>query len=238
MSLVDITPRSAGALPGARGFTLVELMVAMALMSLVVLAMASALRTMAQTETRVDGRLSRMDDVESVAVFLKSVVGRVVVKKNPASLNTNDAPYLFQGDPDSLTWIGVMPARFGMGGRYFFHLGVEATSSGAALILRYQIWKPNAGFPNWAAAQQLTLVEQIESFQLQYENPQRSPDVWSAGWQFPANAVNDLPADRFPSRVRINLGRSGQTWPPLVVVMRPLSGAADGGEVVGVGGQG
>ncbi|MBV8620764.1 MAG: prepilin-type N-terminal cleavage/methylation domain-containing protein [Curvibacter sp.] len=235
---MDIARRSACPLHRMRGFTLVELMVAMALMSLVVLAMASALRTMAQTESRVDGRLSRMDDVESVAVFLRSVVGRVVVKKNPASLNTNDAPYLFQADPDSLTWIGVMPARFGMGGRYFFHLAVEASPSGAALVLRYQIWTPNTGFPNWAAAQQLTLIEQIESFQLQYENPQRSPDVWSASWRFPANAVNDLPADRFPSRVQINLGRSGQAWPPLVVVMRPLSGAADGGEIVGIGGQG
>ena len=62
---------------GSRGFTLIELLVTMALLSLLMLGMASALRTMAQTEERIDARLARADEFRIATGFLRSIVGRV-----------------------------------------------------------------------------------------------------------------------------------------------------------------
>ena len=59
-----------------QGFTLVELLVTMALLSLLMLGMASALRTMAQTEERVDARLAKADEFRVATGFLRSIVGR------------------------------------------------------------------------------------------------------------------------------------------------------------------
>ncbi len=63
-----------------RGFTLVELLVVISLLSLVMLAMASALRTTAQTEERVDARLRKVDDLRTTDGFLRSVLGRVSMR--------------------------------------------------------------------------------------------------------------------------------------------------------------
>ena len=53
------------------GFTLVELLVTMALLSILMLGMASALRTMAQTEERVDTRLTEADEFRVATGFLR-----------------------------------------------------------------------------------------------------------------------------------------------------------------------
>ena len=59
------------------GFTLVEVLVVLSLLSLVMLAMGSALRTTAQTEERVDQRLQRADEMRVTTGFLRYILGRV-----------------------------------------------------------------------------------------------------------------------------------------------------------------
>ena len=46
----------------ARGFTLLEIVVVMALLSLVMLGLGASLRSFASTETRIDARLERMQE--------------------------------------------------------------------------------------------------------------------------------------------------------------------------------
>ena len=58
-----------------------ELLVVLTLLALVMVAMASALRTASQTEERVDVRLQRMDDLRTVSGFLRSILGRVSAQK-------------------------------------------------------------------------------------------------------------------------------------------------------------
>ncbi len=103
----------------SRGFTLVELLVTMALLSLLMLGMASALRTMAQTEERVDARLARADEFRIATGFLRSIVGRISARKNPAPMTQGASPYMFAGAPTTLSWVGIMPARYGAGGAQF-----------------------------------------------------------------------------------------------------------------------
>ena len=112
----------------SRGFTLVEILVVMTLLSLVMLGMASAMRTMADTETRVDTRLARTDKVRTIERFLSQVLGRVSYQ-SASSLNKggrgSQAPnnavagdvVRFEATSDSISWVGIMPARPSMGGR-------------------------------------------------------------------------------------------------------------------------
>lgn len=67
------------------GFTLVELLVTMALLSMLMLGMASALRTMAQTEERVDARLARADELRVATGFCTPCFGPRVGQKNRCS---------------------------------------------------------------------------------------------------------------------------------------------------------
>ena len=63
------------------GFTLVGLLVVLTLLSLVMLAMGSALRTTAQTEERVDQRLQRTDEMRVASGFLREILGRISARK-------------------------------------------------------------------------------------------------------------------------------------------------------------
>ncbi|MFD2299956.1 hypothetical protein ACFSPA_14590 [Paracidovorax citrulli] len=93
-----------------------ELLVVISLLSLVMLAMASALRTTAQTEERVDARLRKVDDLRTIDGFLRSVLGRISLRKRPGITNVNENAYYFFGGPQEMVWVGIMPARYGVGG--------------------------------------------------------------------------------------------------------------------------
>ncbi|XJC77943.1 prepilin-type N-terminal cleavage/methylation domain-containing protein [Delftia tsuruhatensis] len=116
-----------GRLPaGQRGFTLVELLVVMALLSLLMLGLASAMSTVSQTQERVDARLDRMDHQRVSVAFLRSVLGQASAIRRQAGLRKQgESELFFEGGPQGMRWLGIMPARFGMGGRTHFQLSVE-----------------------------------------------------------------------------------------------------------------
>ncbi len=201
------------------GFTLVELLVTMALLSLLMLGMASALRTMAQTEERVDARLADADEFRIATGFLRTVLGRISAQKNTALSRAGSSSFLFEGLPDAVSWIGVMPARYGAGGRNFFRLAVEPVQGEAALVVRFVPWVDSAAFPDWAQAQSRVLVQGVTAFSLVYEDAHHSPSMWVSTWGR---------TDSVPERVRLELQTRAGPWPVWVVAMRRLPASARG----------
>lgn len=216
---------SAGRAHG-RGFTLVELLVVMTLLSLVVLALGSALRTMAQTQERLDASLTRTDDLRVTDLFLRSLLGRVAAHKKPGALAQGENPFLFSGQADTIAWIGIMPARYGAGGRYFLRLGLEDEAGASALVLRYAPWKDDGSTPVWSSSERHVLVKPVTGLQLEYENAAVEPPQWTPVWASP---------DALPERVRVTLTGMHGDWPSVVVPLRQLRGstAASGGAVFG-----
>jgi len=197
----------------ARGFTLVELLVVLTLLALVMVAMASALRTASQTEERVDVRLQRMDDLRTVSGFLRSILGRVSAQKISTPVAAGASPYFFQGAVSSMNWVGVMPARYGAGGRYHFRL--ELTDAGV-LVLHFTPWEGTAALPDWTVGQSTPLLAGVTGLTFQYEDAAVEPPEWSANWAI---------IDRLPEKVSITVQTSSGTWPEIVVPLRVLPGS-------------
>lgn len=206
-----------------RGFTLVELLVVMTLLSLIVVGMGSALRTASQTEERVDARLQRMDDLRIVSGFLRSVLGRVSAQKITTPMEAGASPYFFNGSASSMSWVGVMPARYGLGGRYHFRL--ELTGAGVLLLL-YMPWDGTAAQPEWTTGKSTSLLSGVTGLTFRYENAVVEPPEWSPQW----SAV-----DRLPERVSIYVETSSGSWPEIVVPLRvmPSSDPRTSGPVFG-----
>lgn len=209
------------------GFTLVELLVVISLLSLVMLAMVSALRTTAQTEERIDQRLQRNDEMRVASDFLRSILGRISARKLAGPVAEGESQFAFSGDEHDLTWVGIMPARYGAGGRYHFRLSLDATSLGHALVIRFTPWMGESEPVDWARADAYTLVVNVVELALQYEDAQAEPPLWTPRWTLP---------DRLPQRVRVGVKTANGPWPELVIAMRiapgsdPLSsGAVFGG---------
>lgn len=210
-----------------RGFTLVEILVVISLLSVVMLALGAALRTFARTEVRIDRRLEVTDEFRIATGFVRSTLGRVSVRKPEPASTSSDRRILLDAQAVSLAWIGVMPARYGAGGLYYFRLAVENIDSENKLVIRYQPCTNTSTFPNWTETEYRALASNITSFEIRYLNIQKSPEEWSTSW---------LPGDRLPNRVQILVQAAGVDWPDIVVAPRMLPGTGDRSSGFTVGG--
>jgi general secretion pathway protein J len=172
-----------------RGFTLVEMLVVIVLLSLIMLAIVSSLRSVAQGSERASAHFERLDDKRITGNFLRGALARVSARRVTSPERSGP---LFEGAPDHVAWVGVMPARYGAGGRMFFRLAIEPQEQGSALVLRYLPWFDQPRFPDWQQAAVQVLVPGAQGLALRYRDA-RQPDeslAWSESW----SPVDDLPA--------------------------------------------
>ena len=203
-----------------RGFTLVEVLVAMVLLSLLMLALTGALRAMGQTEERVEQRVAAADDYRAAVNLLNDVLGQVSARRFPSQqAGTPPQMPFFQATPDALAWVGVMPARYGLGGRHYLRLAVEPGEGGSGqLVLRYAPWTGAPGFSAWPQAQARVLAAPVQSLALRYQEP--ASGGWSPVWPPPGVPLNTLPSTLLPGAVALQIDGAQPAWPPLVVPLR------------------
>ncbi len=228
----------------SRGFTLIEVLVVMALLSLLLLGMTSALFSAGQTEARVDARLTRMEQQRSVQRLLTQLLGSVSAQSwRHKTLAAGVTTQGLLAQDNSIEWVGVMPPRHGVGGRHFLRLGVEQVSPDAPadLVLSYLAWDAAAKepdlFPDWSRANKRVLVSGVTAFRVQARSqhppnawpPAKAwPGDWQSGWSHP---------EALPEVVGVQIAVHQQAWPPLWIAVRPASGtsAENAGFTVGGG---
>ena len=144
------------------------------------------------------------------------------------ALQPGESPFQFSARPQELIWVGVMPARFGMGGRSYFRLALEAGQGGQALVLRFAPWDGAARPPDWNAAQSYVIAPVVTSFAMFYEDAWQPVPQWVGAWQR---------VDSLPARVRIELATGTGPWPLWIVPMRALPANQPGAARFTMGGE-
>ena len=211
------------------GFTLVELLVVITLLSMLMLALGSALRTTAQTEERVDMRLQRVDELRVGNNFLRSILSRISMQKRGMPVALEEVPFFFAGGPQSMAWVGVMPARYGAAGRYHFRLGLEEVEGKSTMLLRYVPWVDVDTMPDWSQAGTYALVGEVTSLLFRYEDAAQEPPLWGAPW---------TNVERLPQRVSIAVQTTSGVWPDIIVVLRALPASDPSSSAPTFGGRG
>ena len=216
------------------GFTLVEMLVALSLLSLIMLGLAGAMGTMGRTETSIDNRLDRMDEARSSTDFLRSVLSRISAKKvqglQEQRMGEGTKPqFFFSGAGQVMTWVGVMPARYGVGGRYHFRLAMGDYLGAPAVVLSYTPWIDQQTQPNWGAAESYPVLPHATGVSFQYLNAAIDPPQWGSDWGS---------LDQLPQAVQILMASEQAVLPPLVVQMRvmPAGDPRGGGGGASLGG--
>jgi general secretion pathway protein J len=211
----------------ARGFTLIELLVAMALLSLVMLGLLAALRSFAQTETRIDERIRQDEELRVSEPFLRAIIGTVSPRSRTVAAG---APRRidFSGRADGMQWIGVMPARHGAGGLYRFHLyqRLAAADGPAALVLEFAPFVAGFDGPlDPASVQSRVMAGPIGSVGFRYQDDLRSGHQWLSEWPH---------TDRLPRRVSLSVLGASRPWPEIIVPVVPVVGPGTVGRGGGV----
>lgn len=205
-----------------RGFTLVEMLIALVLLSILMLSLTSAMRAMGQTGDSVERRAGEADQYRTTVFFLRDLLSRVsarefhVLQAAPGA-GSDASRIFFEGQPNSVAWIGVMPARYGIGGRHYLRLSLEGGASGEGqLVLRYAPWSGASVFADWGGAQAQIMASRVSALGLRYQRPDTGE--WLSAWPPP-----DLPFGiRTPSAIEINLVQDGRAWPLMIAASQPL----------------
>jgi general secretion pathway protein J len=206
---------------GHAGFTLVEMVVAMALLSLVMLVLGSSIRSMGASAERVELRTARTDELRVATAFLRDIVGRTSAQR----LEAPATGLMFAGTAGGMSWVGVMPARFGPAGRHFFRLAVEQDADGTAgLVLRFIPWRwEQKAMPDWSRAESRVLVRDVAAVSFSYEGSGVA-EGWLQAW--PAQEL------KLPKRLRVSLSAAGSEWPPVILALHPLPASQGAGRFV------
>lgn len=197
-----------------RGFTLIEVLIALSLLSLLMLVLTGAMRAMSQTGEGIDRRIEAADDYRLAAGLLEGVLGQVSVRRMPQLQAGQPAQTIFfEAAPDALAWIGVMPARYGIGGRHYLRLALE----GSQLVLRYAPWNGAASFSDWSSAGAQVVAEPVTAFGLRYQEPDALH--WLPAWPPPDLRQGVV----LPTAIELSIAGAAPPWPPLVVVPKALA---------------
>lgn len=217
-----------------QGFTLLELLIAISLLSLLMLGLGSTLMTVAQTQIRADTRLQLLDQRRVTIHFLRTIFAQTSATPNQAGpmVDGRRVNY-FQGERQAVQWLGIMPGRFGAGGRTHFKLGLvpSAKDGGNDLVLWFIPWLADRAQPEWDQATMQVLETNVHALEFSYQDARQGMDVWRPDWH----------SSSLPSAIDMQLGAETGAWhrTTMAIYATPASVKAGhaGGAVFGGTGQ-
>ena len=189
-----------------RGFTLIEVLVALTILSMVMVATVTGLRTLARTQVSLEAVTTRNDEIRAVSSFLRDAFESAVLGSTSGGLSLGGGQSeatVFEMSPDTMTWKTGL--RFGesAGGNYVVRVGRESNE----LTLRWQQMKPNGQLEPWNIVGSRTLVENLQEFSVAYRRRLDGP--WLSRWDTQGP----------PGWVRLRVKASDRFWPDLVMVV-------------------
>jgi general secretion pathway protein J len=199
----------------ARGFTLIELMVALLLMAGIASILYGSLALASQSWDRGEAKAEQASDMRAALTYLRTQLS----EQYPQRIwKTPEVPLMFAGEHEELRYAAVLPERVAGGGVYYFRLAVVRTEEKSQLVQERTIPDPaSLQAPEFADAERSVLADNIAELRLGYfgRDPNSADAVaptWRDRWEDP---------QRLPLLVRLDVKPvKGAPWPTLVVEPR------------------
>ncbi len=197
--------------PRCRGFTLIEVSIALVILSMIMLATVSSLRSFGNTQVKVDEVTARVGEMRVVGKFLRAAIeGAMPVPNAGQGTLFPDGDdqagrrvgTLFWGSRQQMIWAAPLSGGPDFGGLY----AVRLNRDDDRLLLRWQPYKRGGNWREWESIKPHVLTEGVESIALDYRI------TWHQDW-----VTEWMPANTNPVAVRLNLKVNGRFWPELVV---------------------
>lgn len=208
-----------------RGFTFLEILIALVLMAFAMVGVWGALRTGAKLSRSADASMQQSDRVRAVQQFLRDYLGGAQPQAYaPAA---EQSARMFEGAPQKLTWVAPMPAQLGAGGLFVQTLQLVRDKSDADYTLQLTYAPMSGDGVNSQAAQSETLLDHVADAHFEYLVPAGNgrPARWRGTWQNTSGlplAVRITLQPAWPERV---------AFPPMSIPLRAGNGFSVGGPV-------
>ncbi|CAG8871115.1 hypothetical protein PS627_04295 [Pseudomonas fluorescens] len=192
----------------ARGFTLLEILVALMLLGVLLTVVTSTLVLAQRGLNGADRYLQRLGEVRAAQNFLHQAIQQTLpIQRMPQGLGQ-----VFVGEPDSLRFAAALPSDLG-GGIHWHILDVAGDGKRQALRIRFETSASTPwGEPQW-------LLREVRAVRLSYRGVDTlgKRTAWLDSWPWPR---------RLPRQVRIAVQAEGPVpWTTQVIALRlDLSG--------------
>ena len=206
----------------ARGFSLIEVLLAILLLAMLTAGAFAAIRTATHAVDRGEARIDSTNKVRVAQGFLRQQLSQALAITFDRDAATGEITN-FRGERDRVTWVSAMPGYLGHGGAYVQELSFERATNGLALVFRHAMlngFDIQEGFPEQPGP--VTLMEQISDagFEFRGVDELGRLDDWRDLW----DKRGPLP---MLLRIKIEFERGSQhRWPDQVVALMVDAGAA------------
>jgi general secretion pathway protein J len=196
-----------------RGFTLVELLIGLAITGLLAGFLLTALRIGTRSEAAVTTQLERTSEIAAVHGFVRAQLANA----RPLLGQWPDArgAVAFDGRDDGVTFVGLIPGALGTGGLQFLHLSlIEAGRGQRNLVVRWGTYDPTVDPAEADFSGAATLLSGLAALDLNYFGrlARDRPGAWHARW---------VHMDALPSLVTMRVVLAdGRAMPDCVVALR------------------
>jgi general secretion pathway protein J len=204
-----------------RGFTLIEVLLATALLAAGLAIAFATLRAATATVQRGESLAQRNERIRAVSGFLRARLSAA----RPVAFAMDDSggiAYRFRGEADRIEFVADLPVYLGRGGPYLHRLDVERVAGGSRrLVVAFGMVQGGAVVGGDRAARDdmapEVLVDGLRSVDVRYRGLRMdgTPAEWQPRWN---------EGDAMPLQVELRLrDADGKAWPPLLVAL-PLAG--------------
>jgi general secretion pathway protein J len=195
------------------GFTLLEVLLGMSLLSVMMLLLFGSLRVCVQNWDAGESKFARVSQVAMIQNFFISHLQNALPLQDDL---TENKQFSFQGNENSIQFVSSMPASAGRLGLQLFTVAFNGSKHGdAAITVNMRPFFASSEGKDWKI-DEVVILKQVNSLRFSYfggnlENPEEEPS-WQATW---------LEKNQTPLLVKIEIElASGEIWPEQIVALK------------------
>jgi prepilin-type N-terminal cleavage/methylation domain-containing protein len=202
-----------------RGFTLLEMLIALTLMGLLFTALFSAFYTLSRSWDATDSRISQTEDRRLIAEFLRRQLSQAMVVK--ITNDKADKVYAFEATAERIRYAAPLQPLQHQGGIFLIELSIVSSKAGKALEMRYAPYRPELTWDEaFKALEPVPIYDQLKDANFAYFGAatEGKEAEWQDEWQ-------DIPF--YPQMVKIDLADAQLIWPLLQIPLPQVSDYAN-----------
>jgi general secretion pathway protein J len=200
---------------GARGFTLLELTIALVLLALMSAMMFGSLSFAGRSWDGGEAKVTQVNEMRQTEEYLRAQLASQFPLRSKKAAGF---PLRFAGERGEVRYAAALPSRVAEGGVYYFRLAVVREGDKSLLVQERVIPDPGAlDDPDFRDASRSVLAEGIGELRISYYGR----DAGAANTDSPSWRDTWDDKQRLPMLVRIDVVPvKGPPWPQLVVEPR------------------
>lgn len=215
----------------ARGFTLIEILLALMLLAMLMAGAYAGIRTATRAAHAGQTQIDRTNKLRVTQEFLRRELSQTLAL--PYEKESDGKLTVFAGKPDIITFVGPMPGYLGHGGPYVQQIALERDVGTRKLTFRHMLYNgyTKDGHDKVDSVDPVVLLENIDDATFEYRGLDEAGKM--SDWEDEWKRANIAPA---MVRVKLRFTRGyAQAWPELVIPLMVDPSAAGTSPTFGAG---